>query len=130
MSEHLKTLPTEDLHAEILRRKAGEVSAMREAIAGHRSAITALEVKVTAYTGEKAPKATRTRGAKVDPVEVDRHVMEALKHATDGEKASASSIAEFTGIAGPALKASLARLEADGKIKRSGKARATVYGVA
>jgi hypothetical protein len=128
MSEHLKTIPTEDLHAEILRRKAGEVSAMREAIAGHRSAITALEVKVTALTGATTPKAGRTRHAKIPHKDAETAVLQALD--TSATPLGTSAITGKVGFDGIQLKQALTRLEASKAIKRTGKARGTVYGVA
>lgn len=125
---HLHELPIEHLTAEIQRRKSGEVQAIREDIAGHRSAIAALEAKIAALNGGTGAKVARARSAKIDPKESDNRIMDYLK----GEPSPRSSgqIYGDTGIDGSPLKASLARLQRAGKVKRHGKARATVYGVA
>ena len=125
MSHQLHEISVEDLQAEIQKRRAGEVQAMREAIAGHRSAIAALEAKIATLNGGTAPRA---KSAKFDQAEADNRVLFALGGAT--AHLPTSQIALQSGIEGLHLKASLARLEAAGKVKRHGKARATVYGVA
>ena len=128
MSHQLHEISVEDLQAEIQKRRAGEVQAMREAIAGHRSAIAALETKIAALNGGTGAKVARARSAKIDPKEADNRVLFALGGAT--AHLPTSQIALQSGIEGLHLKASLARLEAAGKVKRTGKARATAYGVA
>lgn len=127
MSHPLHELPTEELTAEIQRRKGAEVQALRDEITEHRKAIAALEAKIAAHNGEKAPKATRTRSVKIDPAEAEDAVLKSL--AASDERLPASQIAERTGINGAHVKAALERLEAAGKVHRSGKARGTVYGV-
>lgn len=127
MSHPLHELSVEELTAEIKRRKEGEVKALRSQIEEHKRAIADLERKIAEHSGEKPTTVTRARHAKIDPDEADRRVLEFL--GAHGSPVSISKISAAVSI-GPALKASLARLESAGKIKRSGKARGTVYGVA
>ena len=124
MSHPLHELSTEELSAEIQRRKADEAKAIRTQIDEYKRKIAALEAQI----GEKPAKATRTRSVKIDPVEADAAVLKAL--AEDVALLATSKLAEATGINGAPLKASLERLVAAGKVVRTGKARATVYGVA
>jgi predicted Rossmann fold nucleotide-binding protein DprA/Smf involved in DNA uptake len=125
---HLHTLTTEELHAEIQHRKGAEVQAMRDQIAEHRKSIATLESKIAAFAGEKPTKTAKVRGAKIDPAEADKAVLAVLD--ASKESLPASKIAHDVGFDGAALKTSLTRLEADGKIVRTGNARATVYSFA
>lgn len=126
MSLPLHELSTEELAAEIQRRKSAEVQTLRDEIAEHRKAIVALEAKIAAHNGEKAAKTTRTRSVKIDPAEAEDAVLKSL--AATRVHIPASLIAERSGIDGAHVKAALERLEAAGKVYRSGKARGTVYG--
>jgi hypothetical protein len=129
---HLHVATTEELQAEIQRRKADRIKEIHGEIGTHEAAIAELRKEIWSLNPTKVPsaKATRTRGEKIDPVEADLRVLSAVN--TTGGPHPASALVAKMGIdlSGPALKASLSRLEASKAIKRTGKARATVYEVA
>lgn len=121
----IELVPTDHLVAELQKRKAGEVQALRDQIAEHRKVIASLEAKIAALAGTKLAK---TPSGKVDPKDADKAVLAALD--ASAVSLGAGKISEVVGFGGAALKASLARLEASKAIKRSGAARGTVYAVA
>ncbi len=125
---HLHDLSTEEIAAELQRRKGDTIGALKADAAKHRAEIARIDAEIAALTGEKPAKATRTRAVKVDPVEADAKILAAFKSV--GLPINTSILGHATGFDKATLKSALARLEAAGKIQRTGKARATVYGVA
>lgn len=124
----IEHLTVDQIEAELQKRKAADIDLFRRNIAAKKNELAALEIDLAKLIGEKPTKAARTREPKIGAEEADKRVLDTLDD--DHGPRSASVIANATGISSADLKASLARLEAAGKIKRTGKARGTVYGVA
>lgn len=114
---------TEEIHAELQRRKVAETAELRKQIDEHKKAIRDLEAKIH---GSKEPK-ERSPRVKCDIPMSDR--ISRVKDALTGLPGSvnADQIAKSVGFDGAALKAALKEMVAAGTIQKNGKARGTTY---
>ena len=118
----LHEITTEEIHAELHRRKSAEVYEIRKKIEEHKKAIRDLEAKI--HGGKEANEVKG--GSKCAVPKADRfdRIVAAL---TGVENANVAQIAEKAGFGGTALSAALKRAVNEGKILKSGKARGTTY---
>lgn len=113
---------TEEIHAELQRRKVAETAELRKQIDEHKKAIRDLETKIH---GSKEPKERAPR-VKCDIPMSDR--ISRVKDALAGlPGATAAHIALYVGFDGVALKATLKEMVAAGTLRKSGKARGMTY---
>ena len=118
----LHEVTTEEIHAELHRRKSADTAEIRKQIDEHKKAIRDLEAKIH---GGKNLNEARNR-SKCDIPTSDRfdRIVAAL---TGVEGANVAQIAEKAGFGGAALSVALKRAVNEGKILKSGKARGTTY---
>jgi len=113
---------TEEIHAELQRRKVAETAEIRKQIDEHKKAIRDLKAKIhgSKEARERAPR------VKCDIPMSDRigRVKDAL---TGLSGATAAQIAKSVGFDGAALKATLKEMAAAGVLRKAGNARGTAY---
>lgn len=120
----LEHLTTEQINAELQKRKTDAIAGIKRQIAEHRQAIADLESEL----GDKPKRAAKILRTRVDIADASEKVLSVIS--SQGTPVGFAVIGGGTDLPTHAVKSALDALVASGKIIRTGKTRGMVYTLA